>query len=83
MNNSKFLPFEQLDLAERAELVLNEGNFISKSTFHQLEISLYRLGEEFVEMWYDIYNKQVVNIDAMNNRAINPFLKHIAALSIN
>jgi hypothetical protein len=83
VNNSKFFPFEQLDLAEKAELVLNEGHYISKSTFYQLEISLYRLEDEFVEMWYDVYNKQIVNIYAMNNRVINPYLKHVALLSPN
>jgi hypothetical protein len=83
MQNYQFLPFEQLSLAERAEYVLTEGSFVSKSYFYQLEISLYRINEQFIELWYDTFHNKTFAIEPMEGRSINPFLKHIPSAMLN
>lgn len=75
--------FDKLSISKKAEIVLSEGIYVSQSKFYQLEISLYRIGDQFIEMWYDTFVGQIINIQPMEGRAINPYLKHIEILNMN
>ena len=75
--------FETLSIDEKARMVFEKGMFVSKSEYHQLDISLYRLGSEFVELWYNPVVDRITRIEELKNKAINPYLKHLDNISLN
>lgn len=79
----KSAEFDSLTIDEKVKVVLNRGVYVSKSEFFQLEISLYRVDNEFVELWYESLTGKVFRIDYLKNKSINPYLKHLASNNLN
>jgi hypothetical protein len=79
----KITDFDSLTIDEKARLILSQGIYVSKSEFTKLEISLYRIEDEFVEIWYEPVSGKVLQIDYLKNKAINPYLKHLTAGNLN
>lgn len=79
----KITDFDNLTIDEKARLILSRGVYVSKSEFFQLEISLYRIEDEFVEIWYEPITGRVLKIDYLKNKPINPYLKHLTAGNLN
>lgn len=79
----KITDFDNLTIDEKARLILSKGVYVSKSEFFQLEISLYRIEDEFVEIWYEPISGRVLQIDYLKNKAVNPYLKHLSANNLN
>ena len=75
--------FENLTIDEKARLVLNRGVYVSKSEFFQLEVSLYRIDDEFVELWYELMSGRSLKIAYLKEKKINPYLKHLSARNLN
>lgn len=75
--------FDNLTIDEKAKLILNRGVYVSRSEFFQLEISLYRMDDEFVELWYESLSGRIFRIDYIKNKSINPYLKHLGAGNLN
>lgn len=75
--------FDHLTINEKAKVILSRGVYVSKSEFFQLEISLYRIDNEFVELWYEPVTGRIYKIDYLKNKAVNPYLKHLVADSLN
>lgn len=75
--------FDNLTIDEKAKVVLNRGVYVSKSEFFQLEISLYRVDNEFVELWYEPVTGRIFRIDYLKNKSINPYLKHLTSNNLN
>jgi len=75
--------FENLTLNEKAKLIIKEGVFLSKSKYKKLEITLYRVEDFFIEIWYEPFLEKVYKIDNLHSKKINPFLKHLNITSLN
>lgn len=78
--------FEQgqnLTTDEKAMLVMQKGSLISSSEYAKLQIDLYRVDEEFVEIWYNTFLESVSKIEILKNKSINPFLKYLKISSVN
>ena len=75
--------FDSLTIDEKAKLILNKGVYVSRSEFFQLEISLYRMDDEFVELWYESLSGRIYKIDYIKDKSINPYLKHLSANNLN
>lgn len=75
--------FDSLTIDEKAKVILNRGVYVSKSEFFQLEISLYRIDDEFVELWYEPVTGKIFKIDYLNNKPVNPYLKHLTSSNYN
>lgn len=75
--------FENLTLNEKAKVIIKEGVFLSKSKFHNLEITLYRVEDFFIEIWYEPTLERVFKIDNLHKKQVNPFLKHLNITSLN
>ncbi|MDQ3536151.1 MAG: hypothetical protein M3421_11055 [Bacteroidota bacterium] len=75
--------FQHLAINEKARIILNNGSFVYKSEFHHLEISLYKVEENYVEIWFDPIKGKITNIDYVNDKPINPYLKHLGFNNLN
>ena len=75
--------FENLTIDEKTRVILSRGVYISKSEFFQLEISLYRVDDEFVELWFEPIVGRIFKIDYLKNKKINPYLKHLSTNNLN
>ncbi len=75
--------YQGLALEEQARLIFHEGNFISKITFFQLSISLYRVNHEFVEIWYNTSTGTIRKIEPLREWTISPFVKHLYKMNLN
>lgn len=75
--------FDNLTIDEKARVVLSKGAYVSKSEFFQLEISLYRVDDVFVELWYEPISGRIFKIDYLKNKKVNPYLKHLGADNLN
>ena len=72
-----------LELEDKARFILNEGSFVSRVDFHNLEISLYRLYGQLVEIWFETSTEKVSQIKYLKGSKVNPYLKHLKATSLN
>jgi hypothetical protein len=79
----KYADFDNLTIDEKAKVILSRGVYVSKSEFFQLEISLYRIHDEFVELWYEPITGRIYKIDYLKNKKINPYLKHLISENMN
>ena len=68
---------ENLTIDEIAMLVIQKGSFVSSSEYHNLCISLYRIDNEFVEIWHNTLEDNVNKVEVLKNKMINPFLKYL------
>jgi hypothetical protein len=75
--------FDNLSTDEKARMILSRGVYVSKSEFFQLEISLYRIDDVFVELWYELINGRIFKIDYLKHKKVNPYLKHLGAKNLN
>jgi len=75
--------FESLTLNEKAKIIIKDGVFLSKSNYTQLEITLYRVNDFFIEIWYEPSLERVFKIDNLHDKKVNPFLKHLNLASMN
>ena len=75
--------FDNLTIDEKAKVILSRGAYVSKSEFFQLEISLYRIDDVFVELWYEPIIARILRIEYLKDKKINPYLKHLGAKNLN
>ena len=47
------MELDRLTLAERANLVWNEGEFLTATVYNNRKVNLYSLNGQFIEMWHD------------------------------
>jgi len=66
-----------------ARNILEHGVFVTTSEFYQIEISLYKMDNEFVEVWYDTKREAITQIGYLKDHPVNPFIKHISKVSLN
>lgn len=79
----KVVDFERLTFSQKAKIVLKEGSFVSKASFHNLEISLYKLDDVFVEIWYEPFTETMKKIISLKKDSFMPFLKHLNFTTLN
>lgn len=72
-----------LKLEEEAKFIVNEGVYISRVEFHQLEISLYRINGEPVEIWFEPCIESITKISYLRGNQFNPYLKHLNTNNMN
>lgn len=77
------IEYQDLQLEEQASLIFLKGNFISKISFFQLSILLYRVNEEFVEIWYNTISGTVRKVEPLKGKSISPFIKHLYKTHLN
>ena len=75
--------FDSLTIDEKAKVILSKGVYVSKSEFFQLEISLYRMDDVFVELWYEPIAGSILRIEYLKDKKINPYLKHLGSKYLN
>ncbi|HAA15265.1 MAG TPA: hypothetical protein DCE41_27635 [Cytophagales bacterium] len=81
MNPSATSDYQGLSIEARN--ILEHGVFVTKSEFYQVEVSLYKMDQEFVEVWYDTKREAITQIGYLKGHPINPFIKHISPVSLN
>lgn len=59
--------FNRLKLAERYELLTEEGRFVASRFFEGFNVHLFTLFGFYVEMWQRISISNVVYIEVVNN----------------
>ncbi|MDQ3394140.1 MAG: hypothetical protein M3512_08520 [Bacteroidota bacterium] len=72
-----------LELEDIAKIIVNEGKFVSRIEYSEMEISMYRLYGESVEIWFNACKEMVVKIVYMKGLEINPYLKHLKITTLN
>lgn len=77
------IEFDDLKLDEKARIIFSKGSFVSKVMFFQLGISLYRINDKFVEIWYNTPTGTVRKVDYLNDKEISPYIKHLHMPSLN
>ncbi len=77
------MEFDSLELEDIARIIVNEGKFVSRIEYSELEISMYKLFGESVEIWFNASREMVVKIVYMKGEKINPFLKHLKITTLN
>jgi hypothetical protein len=77
------MEFESLELEDIAKIIVNEGKFVSRVEYTDMEISMYKLYGEAVEIWFDSEKQMVVKIIYMKGEVINPYLKHLKLNTLN
>ncbi|MFA0960808.1 hypothetical protein AB9P05_03280 [Roseivirga sp. BDSF3-8] len=66
-----------------AHTILSLGTFISVSRFENAHISIYRLDSDFYEVWTHPETGEIYCTEPLDNKVINPYLKHLSASSLN
>ncbi|MDQ3394139.1 MAG: hypothetical protein M3512_08515 [Bacteroidota bacterium] len=77
------MEFDSLELEDIAKIIIKEGKFISKIEYSEIEISMYKLYGESVEIWFNAYREMITKIVYMKGEAINPYLKHLKLTTLN
>lgn len=72
-----------LKLEEAAKFIVSEGVYISRAEFHELEISLYRINGEPVEIWFEPSQESITKINYLRGNKFNPYLKHLNTNNLN
>jgi hypothetical protein len=75
--------FECLSTAEKTKTLLESATFITNNKFDDLEISLYKLGEEYIEVWFRPVSDCIIDVKKVSNAQINPFLKFFNISTMN
>lgn len=75
--------FRNLEVEDQARLIFRKGVFINKTLFFQLSISLFRINDEFIEIWYNTLTGTIRKIEPLQHKSISPYIKHLFSMSIN
>lgn len=77
------MEFDSLEIEDIARLIVNEGKFVSRIEYTDIEISMYKVYGESVEIWFNASRESIVKIVYMKGEAINPYLKHLKLTTLN
>lgn len=77
------MEFDSLELEDIAKIIVNEGKFVSRIEYSELEISMYKLYGESIEIWFNSSDKNIMKIVYMKGVEINPYLKHLNITTLN
>ncbi|MDJ1485942.1 hypothetical protein QNI16_36010 [Cytophagaceae bacterium YF14B1] len=70
--------FAQLPLNEKAELTWQKGTFLTCQMLESHSLSLYALGDFYVELVYDPENNRIVDLTAFKDTSgLAPYLDKI------
>ena len=69
--------FNRLTLAERAGIVLQEGEFVDSVLFNNYCLMLYSVNARFVELYLDLSSKSIVWISVANEYDLAKYLDNI------
>jgi len=78
----KDLRSNQLTLDEKAVLIKNTGLEVSSCSYANLNITLYRIQDEFIEIWRD-FASRIIKIESLRDKAVNPYLKYLNLANLN
>ncbi|RDV11465.1 hypothetical protein DXT99_24715 [Pontibacter diazotrophicus] len=71
--------FNYCDLSRRAELVWQNGNYLSVRHDGGYSVVLYHMGEFFAEVWYSPEDNQVKNVRGFKSKAcLEPYLETVS-----
>ncbi len=77
------MEFDSLEIEDIARIIVNEGKFVSRIEYSDIEISMYKVYGESVEIWFNATRESIVKIVYMKGEAINPYLKHLKLTTLN
>lgn len=63
-------PFSTLPLNDKAQLVWEQGHYITSTEYYQQKINLYSLGGSFVEVIYSPHQNEIEAITEANEQAM-------------
>jgi hypothetical protein len=72
-----------LTIDEKAVLIQSNGLEISHCIYSDISVTLYRIKEDFIEIWQDVKAIKVLKIVPIKDNSINPFLKYLDIASLN
>ncbi len=75
-------PFDK-SIEMRVKQVLDQGKFIHKSKFKNLEISVFQMSQEYFELWFQTDTASYFRMDIVKDNLINPYLKHLKNSTLN
>jgi hypothetical protein len=68
--------FENMTKSERANLIWSEGKFIGTTVYNARKVNLYRLNNDFFEMWFDVTGNLIDKIIPMSQPELfKPFVE--------
>jgi hypothetical protein len=70
--------FHCLDLGERANLVLKNGQHLITTDFYGSAIELYHFKKCFVELYYHPVNQKIMRVSLATDEDLNKHLHRIA-----
>lgn len=73
----------RLTMDEKAVLIMANGREISQCIYSDIRITLYRLKEDFIEVWQDMRSIKVMKVENVKNKSINPYLKYLDFCNLN
>lgn len=73
------IPFEQLSLMDKAQLVWDQGHYITSIEYYQQKINLYSLGAAFIEV---IYSPNINEIEAITEATEYEMRKYIGKIEL-
>jgi hypothetical protein len=69
--------FHFLDLRERANLILKQGQHLLTTNFYGASVKLYNLRTRYVEVYYHPITKKVMRVSFASDDDLNKHLKAI------
>lgn len=70
MDILKEFRFKRLTIPERAELLEAKGMYLAVRSFFSFDISLYVIGDVFVEVWYNYHVDEVLCIEHLDSEKV-------------
>jgi len=68
---------------QKAKIILVEGEFLSRSNFHDLEISVHQFDNRVCEIWFDTKAKDVIQVCEIKDEPFSSMLKHLRLSTLN
>ena len=74
--------FHCLDLGERANLVLKNGQYLLTTDFYGASIKLYYFKKRFMEVYYHPVNQKIMRVSLANSEDLTKHIHRIQLQSL-
>ena len=73
--------FKNLSIPERAQLLEARGMYLAERSYFSFAVSLYAVGDSFVEVWYNFYEDDVQCIEVLDLMKVPDFYPKLVELT--
>ena len=75
--------YNGLSLNDIGEMIKMEGKLIANQEFLNIEVSLYFIDGDVIEVWLDTISEDVLKLEHIWESKIDPFLKYLEVSTFN